>query len=58
MVDPKENGVHLKKNYSIRINRISVEALRLKLAADTISYLESAIAKRVARIFLPRIEMR
>ncbi len=52
------NAAHGQNVYAVKVSRIYVEALRLKLAADTISYLEAAISHQAARYFLTRTEIR
>ncbi len=57
MVDDTDPS-HKAANYGIKVHRVYVEALRFKLAPNTISYLENAISSQVARFFLPWTEMR
>jgi len=54
MVDPT-NPVHLKKGYQVVLKTLQLEVLRVRLTPETISILETSLAKTAAKYFFPRM---
>lgn len=53
LVDPKHQE-HMNKGYKIILHSLQLEALRLKLAPETILVLENQLANSAARYYIPR----